>query len=344
MRKLKPSLLTPKSGTPLHAVAKLAIAQKEIYTVGMHKQHKPALLLMAYGTPGSSADIEAYYTDIRRGHPPTPAQLKELQDRYTAIGGTTPLRTITEAQAEQLAHLTGVKTYIGMKHWRPYIHDAVAEMSHDGITHIVALVLAPHFSSMSVADYRSRLHSAVAEIHPAVHVDSIERWGSNPVFIDSICDRLEETRTTYTKPDWDDIEVVFSAHSLPERILESGDPYRDELMETCKLVAGQLHIPHWRLAFQSAGRTDDAWIGPDILSEMRSLAAKRVTQVLVAPIGFVTDNLEILYDLDIQTAALAKELGIEFRRIPTANATRRFIEALSDVVAPYIAAGVHQEN
>jgi len=300
-----------------------------------------ALLLLAYGCPKTLDDIEAYYTDVRRGHPPDAVQLKELQDRYKAIGGKTPLLDITRLQAKLLEQRLGIKTYIGMKHWHPYIAEAVKQISHDGIKQIVAIVLAPHYSMMSIGDYETRLKHAIAEIDPTIQVTLIKHWGDDAIFIDSLCQRLEATRKEFPSPQWDAIEVVFTAHSLPIKILEMGDPYQKELLQTSTLAAEQLKIPHWRLSFQSAGRTRDTWLGPDILQELKALGAKGIHQVVVAPIGFTTDNLEILYDLDIQAGEVAKELGIIFKRIPSANATPRFIDALAHVAGPFLSLQLH---
>lgn len=295
-----------------------------------------AILLLAYGCPETPDDIESYYTDIRHGHPPDAAQLKELQDRYAAIGGKTPLLEITLELKKRLEKRLGLKVYIGMKHWHPYIPEAVQQISRDGIKKIVALVLAPHYSIMSIGDYYSRLKQSITEINPSLQLTLIKHWGDNAIFIDSLCQRIESTRNKFLNPEWDDIEVVFTAHSLPIKILEMDDPYQKELLQTSKLAAAQLNIPHWRLSFQSAGRTRDTWFGPDILQELQTLAAKGVHQVLDAPIGFTTDNLEILYDLDIQAADMAGELGITFKRIPSANVTPRFIDALEDVIEPFL--------
>lgn len=299
-------------------------------------QHTQAVLLMAYGTPDKPEDVAAYYTDVRRGSPPSAEQLKELQDRYNAIGGTTPLSTITREQAQQLEKRVRIPVFVGMKHWHPYIPETVARMAELGIEDIVALVLAPQYSMMSIGDYKNRLNKAITEIAPHMHVTFIERWGNNPVFINSLTQRIEETRKKFPAADFSNIEVMFTAHSLPTKILEAGDPYQEELLHTCTLAAEALKLPHWRMAFQSAGRTRDTWLGPDILTELHTLAEAQVSQVLVAPIGFTTDNLEILYDLDIQAAEAAQTLGITFRRIPSANATPRFIDALENVITPFI--------
>jgi len=295
-----------------------------------------ALLFLAYGSPDTSDDIEAYYTDIRHGHPPDAAALKVLQERYAAIGGKTPLLDITLKQAKLLEQRLGIKTYVGMKHWHPYIQEAVEQLASVGIKRIIALVMAPHYSVMSIGDYKARLYQTIAEIDSNIQVTFIERWGNNPVFIDSLSQRIETTRKKFPHPYWGDIEVIFTAHSLPIKILEVGDPYQNELIQTSKLAAAQLKIPQWRLSFQSAGRTRDTWLGPDILKELQTIADKGRKQVLVAPIGFTTDNLEILYDLDIQAAEVAKELGLTFKRIPSANTTARFMDALQDVIEPFV--------
>lgn len=295
-----------------------------------------AVLLLAYGTPEKPEDIAAYYTDVRRGNPPDAPLLKELQDRYAAIGGTTPLRKITEEQAKQLEKRLGIPVYIGMKHWHPYIKETVEQLAKAGIKKIVALVLAPHYSIMSIGDYKNRLSKAILETNSSIEFTLIEHWGDNPVFIDSVCQRVDATRKEFPTPDFNEIEVVFTAHSLPIKILGMGDPYQKQLMQTSELAAKRLRLPHWRMAFQSAGRTRDTWFGPDILTELKTLADEKKRQVLIAPIGFTTDNLEILYDLDIQAAQVAKDLKLIFKRIPCANATEPFIDALENVVTPFI--------
>jgi len=299
-------------------------------------KRQPVLLMMAYGGPSSISEVEQYYTDIRRGHPPDPPQLKELQDRYTAIGGNSPLTQITLQQAKLLEERLNIKIYIGMKHWHPYIRETVEKISRSGATEVIAMVMAPHYSSMSIADYYNRLQRAVSEINPSLQITMIERWGDNQIFIDSLCERLEAGRQALASPKWDEIEVLFTAHSLPKRILSEGDPYQNELIQTASLAASKLHLPNWELVFQSAGRTSDEWIGPDILQVLRELANKGKKNVLVAPIGFTADNLEILYDLDIEATRVAKNLGLNFKRIPTANTSQLFIDALENIVRQFI--------
>ncbi len=300
------------------------------------KAHSQAILLLAYGSPEKFADIEAYYTDVRRGNPPDGTALKILQDRYKAIGGKTPLLRITQEQARLLQVRLGVKTIVGMKHWHPYITEAVEQIAHANIHNIIAIVLAPHFSAMSIGDYGARVNRAIAERDPKMHLTLIQHWGDNPLFIASLCRRITTTIAEFPIPQLKATEVVFTAHSLPIKILETGDPYQKELMQTCRMAAEKLKIPHWRMAFQSAGRTHDAWLGPDILNQLQAIAKTKNHQVLVAPIGFTTDNLEILYDLDIQAAGVANELDLTFKRIPSANVTPPFIDTLVNVITPFI--------
>ncbi len=291
---------------------------------------------MAYGSPTTLDDVEAYYIDIRRGHPPTPELLKALKDRYIAIGGKTDLLEITLQQAQELERQLGIKTYIGMKHWHPYITEAIADIAKTSVRNIIALAMAPHYSAVSVGDYIGRVEKAITEVNPDIKVTFIRGWGDNLKLIDSTCQRIETTRKQFSVSAWDAIEVVFTAHSLPENILKVGDPYVKELQQTSALVADQLHIPHWRLAFQSAGRTAHAWIGPDILEVLCTIKDTGHRQVLVVPIGFTADHLEILYDLDIEAANAAKQLDLEFKRIPSANATPAFIDAVADVIKPFV--------
>lgn len=293
------------------------------------------VLLMAYGTPRSLDEVETYYTHIRHGHAPTPEQLADLVRRYEAIGGVSPLNDITVAEAHKLEVALNrdggrpCKVYLGMKHTYPFIADAVRQMAADGITEAVTLVLAPHYSSMSVGQYQQNADAAAAETGGPrlLHVDS---WHLHPKFLHLIADRVRVARTGFPHPR--DMMVIFSAHSLPARIIAQGDPYQQQLHETGDAVAAALDIPHHQFAWQSAGRTNDAWLGPDILDVIRDLAAQGWRQVLLCPVGFVSDHLEVLYDVDIEAQELARELGIRLVRTYSLNADPAFIETLRDVV------------
>ena len=295
---------------------------------------KTAVLLMAYGTPNSLDEIEPYYTDIRGGRKPSPENLRVLVARYERIGGKTPLLEITNAQACALQAQLGneYRVYVGMKHWRPYIAQAVAEIVRDGSKRVIALALAPHYSRFSIEGYVERVHEAIAELGASLDVTYIKSWNDHPLFLRSIAERLQAAQVQFGAKDWNAIEVVFSAHSLPEKILQENDPYPEELRETCEGVAALVGLQRWRFAFQSAGRTGEKWLGPEILGTLDEIAAEGKRRVLIAPIGFVADHLEVLYDIDVECAERARKLGLEMHRIESPNASPTFIAALAALV------------
>jgi ferrochelatase len=278
-----------------------------------------AVVLMAYGSPSSSEDVRPYLEDVRGGRPVSDEAVAELAERYRRIGGRSPLDDATEAQRAALERELGVPVLIGMKHWRPRIAEAVETALAGGATRVIGLVLAPHYSQMSVGEYRERLEAALAGRAELLLVES---WHDDPAFIDVLAERVEGTRA------W----VVFTAHSLPERILADGDPYREQLLETSRLVAERAGLDRWSFAFQSASPTGEPWLGPDVLDELERLRREGVGTVLVAPVGFVSDHLEILWDLDVQAREKAEELGLELSRIASLNDDPAFIRALAGLV------------
>ncbi|UQZ36052.1 ferrochelatase [Paenibacillus sp. PK3_47] len=302
---------------------------------------KIGVLVMSYGTPESLEGVEAYYTHIRRGNPPSAEQLKELKDRYEAIvGGVFPLRENTDRQVEALqAALNrdsgeGIEyvCYQGLKHAHPFIEDGVEAMAKDGITQAVGVVLAPHYSVMSVGGYIKRAQQKAEE--SGIEMAFVESYHLHPELIDVLCrrvsaklDQFEETGAARGE-----VRVLFSAHSLPERILAMGDPYRDQLLETSEAVAAKAGVTSWQFTWQSAGRTAEPWLGPDILDTLRELSETQVKYVLSAPVGFVSDHLEVLYDLDIEAQALASELDLRLLRIESLNSDPAYMSVLSDVV------------
>lgn len=293
------------------------------------------VLVMAYGTPATPADIEAYYTHVRRGRAPTGEQLFDLRRRYAAIGGTSPLLARTRAQVDGVASILG-PTYLvgmGMKHAPPFIEDAMADFARRGVAAVVGVVLAPHFSSMSVGEYARR---AVAAGEAAgVAVATVHSWHLAPGFVDMLAAGVEVELARMTANGamtLADIEVVFSAHSLPERVLATGDRYPEQLRETAEAVALRVGISRWRIGWQSAGRTSDPWIGPDILEIIPSLRDEGAKGVLVCPAGFVSDHLEVLYDLDIEARKAADELGLAFARTPSPNDHPALCGAVADEV------------
>jgi len=283
-----------------------------------------AVILMAYGSPSTDEDVPAYLADIREGRPVSEEAIAELTERYRRIGGRSPLDGITEAQRIGLERELGMPVFVGMKHWRPRIAEAVDLALAGGAETIAGLVLAPHYSRLSIAGYRERLESALEGRADLVFVES---WHDYEPFIEELAARVRGF----------DGHVVFTAHSLPERILRDGDPYRDQLLETSRLVAERAGVADWSFAFQSASATGEPWLGPDILEELDRLAASGVRRVLVCPVGFVSDHLEILWDLDVEARERAAELGLELDRIESLNADPAFLRALAALVRETLA-------
>ena len=294
---------------------------------------KTGVLLMAYGTPRSQEEILPYYTDIRRGRPPTPELLAELTARYDAIGGISPLAQRTESQRDELQRqLDGLApgrftVRLGLKHAHPMIEEAVDEFARDGFTDLVALVLAPHFSSYSIGQYVGRARDA-ATPH-GMTVRSVDSWATEPAFVDFIANDMKN-RLASMPPD---TRVLFTAHSLPQRIIDSGDPYPAELRSTAEAVAARVDLQEgsrWSIAWQSAGRTPEPWIGPDILAVIDEIADARTSSaVLVSACGFVADHLEVLYDLDIEAKAHAARRGLGFERTACVNDDSEVMGALA---------------
>jgi protoporphyrin/coproporphyrin ferrochelatase len=283
-----------------------------------------AVVLMAYGSPATADDIRPYFEDIRGGRPVSDEAVAELAERYRRIGGRSPLDDVTEAQRAALERELGVPVFVGMKHWQPRIAEAVESALEGGATRIVGVVLAPHYSRLSVGEYRERLEAAVGG---RAELELVESWHDLEPFVDVLADRVRGT----------DAWVVFTAHSLPERILADGDPYRDQLLETSRLVAERAGLERWSFAFQSASPTGEPWLGPDVLDELGRLRDAGVRSVLVAPVGFVSDHLEILWDLDVEARERAAGLGLELERIESLNADPAFIRALAALVEERLA-------
>jgi ferrochelatase len=282
---------------------------------------------MAYGTPASPDDVEAYYTHVRRGRPPTAEQLADLRRRYDAIGGVSPLRRRTQAQADgiQRALGDGYVVALGLKHSAPFIEDGVALLVDAGVSRIVGLVLAPHYSAMSVGEYAER-----AEKASSVAIGMIESWHVEPDLLDALAARVVAARAEL--PADAEVETLFTAHSLPARILETGDPYPAQLEETAAAVATRSGVKRWRTAWQSAGRTPEAWLGPDILDVIRGLPADGADAVLVCPAGFTSDHLEVLYDIDVEARRVADESGVALARTRSLNDDPVVMAALARLV------------
>ncbi len=281
---------------------------------------KQAVVLMAYGSPERLADVPAYYSDIRGGRPIAPENLADLVERYRRLGieDSSPLNAITERTRAALEHELGLPVFTGMKHWTPRIADAAGAAVAAGAGEIVGLVLAPHYSALSIAGYREQLESALAGL---ADLQFVESWHDEPGFVELLAGRVRGT----------DAHVVFTAHSLPARILAAGDPYRDQLLETSRLVADAAGLGAWSFSFQSESPTGEPWLGPDILEHLEALRRQGVERVLVCPVGFVSDHLEIRWDLDVEAREKAAELGLELERIEMPNADPEFVRTLASI-------------
>jgi ferrochelatase len=297
----------------------------------------PGVLVMAYGTPSSLDEIEGYYTDIRGGKPPSPELLAELTGRYRAIGGRSPLLEITRAQAAGIAERLGIKTYVGQKHARPFIRDAIGQIVAEEIDIVAGLVLAPHYSYMSVGDYERRAREGFAAASWHGQFKMIDSWHLEDGFIELLARRVNEALGRLSDTAREAATVLFTAHSLPQRVVELGDPYPKQLQETADAVAAVAGLDRWQIAWQSAGRSSVKWIGPDILEVMVELAAHNAAGIVICPCGFVADHLEVLYDVDIEAQALAEELEVELIRTRSPNDDPMFLDVLASVVARAVA-------
>jgi len=300
---------------------------------------KMGLLVMAYGTPYQEEDIERYYTHIRHGRRPSEELIADLKGRYEAIGGLSPLAKITNEQAAALESKLNesqdkieFKTYLGLKHIEPFIEDAVQQMKADGIEEAVSIVLAPHFSTFSVKSYNDRAKQESEKINgPAII--PVESWYQEPKFIQYWVDQLQATIHKMTPEQQEDFVLVVSAHSLPEKILQNGDPYPDQLHETAKLIAEAANVKNYAVGWQSAGQTPEPWLGPDVQDLTRDLYKDKAYKAFVyIPAGFIAEHLEVLYDNDYECKVVTDEIGAAYYRPEMPNANPAFIDALATVI------------
>lgn len=297
------------------------------------------VLLMAYGTPEDPGQVEPYFRHIRGGRAPSLEAVQRLQQRYEIVGGRTPLLDITnelsaavERELSAQSHGARCRVYVGMKHWHPFIGDVVPRIATDGVSELTAVALAPHYSRMSIGGYRRALDAATEKVAPPVAVRFVDSWHLHPGFIQLMAQRVRESLALWPASTRGQVVTVFSAHSLPERIREWEDPYEHQLLESCQAVASLAGIDHWRFAWQSAGETGEPWLGPDIVEVLGILHRGGARHVLSVPIGFVSDHLEILYDIDHEARSKADALGMTFRRTPMPNADPAFVRVLASVV------------
>lgn len=301
-------------------------------------KRKMGLLVMAYGTPYKEEDIEPYYTHIRHGRPPAPEQLEDLKSRYQAIGGISPLAKITENQANALGdRLNAMQdeieftVYVGLKHITPFIEEAVEKMNADDVKEAVTIVLAPHYSSFSVKSYNGRAKEEAEKY--GISITSVESWYKQPKFIEYWSDKIRGTYESMSEAEREKACLIVSAHSLPEKIKQFGDPYPDQLEETAKLIAEAAQVEHYAVGWQSEGQTGEPWLGPDVQDLTRDLHEKEgYTAFVYTPVGFVSDHLEVLYDNDYECKVVCDEIGASYYRPAMPNTDPLFISSMADAV------------
>ena len=294
------------------------------------------VLVMAYGGPSSLDEIPGYLADIRHGRPTPRAVVDEITESYRAIGGRSPLLEVTQQQVAALQEELGdsFRCYLGMRHWSPWIEDVVGEMAEDGIADAVSLVLAPHFSALSVARYQQKVADGLELYRARIRFEHVPSYHDAPGLVDAFASRVVDGISRWPAGERDGVHVVFSAHSLPQRVLAAGDPYGEQCLETARLVAelAGLADERWSWAYQSAGRTPEPWAGPDLGEHLAALASRGVRAVVSVPVGFVSDHVELLFDIDHKAEAVAAELGMRLERPPALNDDPVFIAALAELV------------
>jgi len=303
----------------------------------MHEH--PAVLLMAYGSPTSLDEVGEYLRQVRGGRLPTPEEVERLQDRYRQVGGQTPLLKITLAQAKVLeAKLQSdgfdSKVYVGMKHWHPFIEDVVEKIVSDRAASIIGLALAPHYSKLSIGGYADAVRRGLARTGRSVPFTMVESWHNQQSLLTALSRRVREGLEKLNEPS--KAVVLFTAHSLPKKSVADNDPYWSQLQETSQLVASRSEIKSWDFAFQSAGHPIESWMGPGIKEKITELSVRGFRELLVCPVGFVSDHLEILYDLDIEAKGYAASLGTRLERTASLNDDPEFINAIASRLRPLL--------
>lgn len=300
--------------------------------------NKTAVLLLAYGGPDSLDDIPEYLLDIRGGRLTPQHLIDEITERYRLIGGRSPLCEITWRLGVKLEEQINLPVYVGMRHWQPYIADVVLQMALDGVERIVALCMAPHYSDLSIGKYREKVDEAVALVRDKVdrelEVLFVKHWHTQPDFLSGLAENIRQTLDRWPPEEQGRVKVVFTAHSLPAIILERGDPYDGQLRETAALLAEMLALApdRWQFCYQSAALTGVPWLGPQIEELVPQLAEQGERDVLIAPIGFIADHVEVLYDIDIGVRKIAEPLGVRIERPPMLNDSAPLVTSLAQLV------------
>ena len=300
------------------------------------------VILMAYGGPDKLDDVPEYLLDVRSGRPMEQELIDEFVERYREIGGRSPILELTQAQAKGVekalnnrkAKEAGIKytTYVGMRHWYPYIRDVVPQIVEDDVDRIVGVVMAPHYSKMSVGKYMDQLREGLEKAGSSIPVNEVHSWKDQPMFISGVSSRIRDALRKYPSDLRKEVPILFTAHSLPTRILEWGDEYPDELRVSVEMVADRVRQRHWRFAYQSQGASAEPWLGPTVEETLEELAAEGFKHVLMVPIGFVCDHVEILYDVDIEHKEHAEQLGMELSRIKSLNDGPMLCRAVAEAV------------
>ena len=295
-----------------------------------------ALLLLAFGGPRSLEEVEPFLTRLFKGRRPSPEQLERIKERYQLIGGFSPLPGITWAQAKGLAKKLNeeghsFKSYVGMRYGHPLIEETVSEIAREGIKEIVAIPMAPFRSRASTGAYIEEVNRAQKDLGTDLEISFIEGWYSHPLFVQAVREKIEEGLSGFTPEERRRVHLIFTAHSLPRSIVEK-DPYVGDMEESVKKVLEGMEPFPWHIAFQSKGGGPGEWIGPEVETVLDELASQNVNEVLLAPIGFVSDHIEILYDIDIAFQQKAGSVGIVMKRTRSLNSSERFIEALASIV------------
>jgi ferrochelatase len=297
---------------------------------------KKAVLMMAYGTPSSIDQMQYYLADIRGGRPMSEAFVEEFKHRYSLIGGS-PLTQLTYEQAKKTGEELqrrgyDIAVYVGMRHWSPWIKDAIGQMYLHDIEEAVAIVMAPHYSKMSIGRYWTKIEEAQQMYGTTISFSYVDAWYQQPKFLQAVENNIRAGLEKFSPEVRDSVKVVFTAHSLPERLLKMGDPYDSQLKDNAQIVAGRLGNIDWMFSYQSAAETGEPWLGPQIEEVIATLAKEGFQNMLVAPIGFVCDHVEILFDIDIEAKQIAAEHGIRLERIESMNSKPLFIEAVADAI------------
>ena len=302
----------------------------------------PAVVLMAYGSPSSLDSVGEYLLQVRGGRKPSEEEIERLKERYRRVGGSTPLLQVTSAQAKALqdrfpSESASVQVHFGMKHWHPFVEDVIAGIAMHNSPLIVGVALAPQYSRLAIGGYEEGVRRGLARGGPDTPFIMIKSWHTQPSLISALAERVRNGLEKTDDPEG--AVVLFTAHSLPKKAVGADDPYESQLLESSRLVAGQAGVKNWEFAFQSVSGPVDAWLGPTLRDKISELAGKGVSQILVCPVGFVSDHLEILYDLDIEAKDYAASLGVALRRTASLNDDPGLIEALSSAVRTVLSAG-----